>query len=61
MLLLCCLQQIRVGQAVGVLKPYLNNESAAGAAAAIQELEGLATMDISAPLNIATQQPVLQS
>ena len=61
MLLLCCLQQARVGQAVGVLKTLLNNETAVDAAAAIQELEGLATMDISAPLIIATQQPALQS
>ncbi|PRQ15914.1 putative High mobility group protein HMGA [Rosa chinensis] len=53
--------QLRVGEAVGVLKPFLNNESTAGVAAAIQELEGLATLDITAPLNIATQQPALQS
>ncbi|XP_004301255.1 PREDICTED: uncharacterized protein LOC101294766 [Fragaria vesca subsp. vesca] len=53
--------QSRVGQAVGVLKPFLNNESAVDAAAAIQELEGLATMDMSAPLIIATEQPALQS
>ncbi|KAL6178224.1 hypothetical protein ACLB2K_049743 [Fragaria x ananassa] len=53
--------QSRVSQAVGVLKPFLNNESAVDAAAAIKELEGLATMDISAPLIIATQQPALQS
>ncbi|XP_050378638.1 uncharacterized protein LOC126795952 [Argentina anserina] len=53
--------QSRVVQAVGVLKPFLNSGSAVDAAAAIQELEGLATMDISAPLIIATQQPALQS
>ncbi|KAL6183278.1 hypothetical protein ACLB2K_044689 [Fragaria x ananassa] len=53
--------QSRVGQAVGVLKPFLNNESAVDAAAAIQELEELATMDISAPLIIATEQRALQS
>ncbi|KAM2487763.1 hypothetical protein ACFX1W_039651 [Malus domestica] len=54
--------QFKVGQAVGALKPYLNPESADSAVAAIQELEGLATMDISAPLDIQAQQPpMLQS
>ncbi|KAF5730316.1 histone H1.2-like [Tripterygium wilfordii] len=39
--------QSKVKQAVGVLKPQLTNESAISAVAAIQELEGLASMDIS--------------
>ncbi|PQQ05250.1 altered inheritance of mitochondria protein 3 [Prunus yedoensis var. nudiflora] len=54
--------QFKVGQAVGALKPYLNNESEVSAIAAIQELEGLAAMDISAPFTFeAPQPPVLQS
>ncbi|KAH0976026.1 hypothetical protein GBA52_017925 [Prunus armeniaca] len=54
--------QFKVGQAVGALKPCLNNETEVSAIAAIQELEGLAAMDISAPFTFeATQPPVLQS
>ncbi|KAM1323161.1 hypothetical protein ACFX13_016180 [Malus domestica] len=54
--------QFKVGQAVGALKPYLTPESAGNAIAAIQELEGLATMDINTPLDIEAQQPpMLQS
>ncbi|BBH04175.1 winged-helix DNA-binding transcription factor family protein [Prunus dulcis] len=54
--------QFKVGQAVGAIKPYLNNESEVSAIAAIQELEGLAAMDISAPFTFeAPQPPVLQS
>ena len=44
-------------EAVGVLKPQITNESAISAVAAIQELEGLATMDVSGPLLIESQQP----
>ncbi|KAK7844342.1 hmg-y-related protein a [Quercus suber] len=49
--------QSKVKEAVGVLKPQITNESAISAVAAIQELEGLATMDISGPLLIESQQP----
>lgn len=61
-LFLCHLQQFKVGQAVGALKPCLNNESEVSAIAAIQELEGLAALDISAPFTFEAPQPqVLQS
>uniref|UniRef100_A0A5B6ZG02 Putative histone H1 n=1 Tax=Davidia involucrata TaxID=16924 RepID=A0A5B6ZG02_DAVIN len=41
--------QSRVKQAVGAVKPHLNAETAVGALGALQELEELATMDVSAP------------
>ncbi|KAG6625377.1 histone H1-like [Carya illinoinensis] len=47
--------QSKVSEAVAVLKHQITNESAV---VAIQELEGLAAMDIiSAPLQVETQQP----
>ncbi|XP_050227018.1 uncharacterized protein LOC126676779 [Mercurialis annua] len=42
--------QSKVMQAVGVLRPQLTNETPVSVVAAIQELEGLASMDINAPL-----------
>ena len=43
-------QQSKVRQAVGVLKPQLTNETPVSVVTAIQELEGLASMDINAAL-----------
>ncbi|KAL5815494.1 hypothetical protein ACOSQ4_026135 [Xanthoceras sorbifolium] len=48
--------QTKVKQVVDVLKPQLTGESQISAVAAIQELEGLATMDITAPLREEAQQ-----
>ncbi|KDP24595.1 hypothetical protein JCGZ_25511 [Jatropha curcas] len=55
--------QSKVKQAVGVLKPQLTSETAAGAVAAIQELEGLASMDINTPLREEPQAqlPLIQN
>lgn len=51
------LQQSRVMQAVSVLKPQLSSENY-GVVAAIQELEGLAAMDINIPMEeVPPQQP----
>lgn len=52
------LQQSKVKQAVGMLKPQLTHESPVTAIAAVQELEELATLDMSAPLREEVQQPV---
>ncbi|KAK2664499.1 hypothetical protein Ddye_003073 [Dipteronia dyeriana] len=49
--------QTKVKQVVDVLKPQLTGESQISAVAAIQELEGLATMDITAPLREDAPQP----
>jgi hypothetical protein len=51
------LQQSKVKEVVGVLKPQVTNDSARSIVAAIEELEGLASMDIiTAPLQVETQQ-----
>ncbi|KAF5957891.1 hypothetical protein HYC85_005116 [Camellia sinensis] len=47
--------QSRVKQAISMVKPHLNNETAVSAIAALQELEELATMDMNAPLNVQVQ------
>ena len=54
------LQQAKVKQAVGMLKPQLTHESPVTAIAAVQELEELATLDINAPIREEVQQPVQQ-
>lgn len=56
--------QSKVKQVVTVLKPQItceNQISAISAGAAIQELEGLASLDINIPLKEDSQPPVLQS
>ncbi|CAK9139825.1 unnamed protein product [Ilex paraguariensis] len=53
--------QSRIKQAVTVVKPHLNMESAVSALVALQELEGLATMDVSAPLVVQGQEPLFQN
>lgn len=56
--------QSKVKQVVTVLKPQITSESqisAISAGAAIQELEGLASLDINIPLKEDSQPPVLQS
>lgn len=50
------LQQSKVKESLGVLKPYFNHESPVTAIAAIQDLEVLATFDLKAPLRDETQQ-----
>ncbi|KAL7192444.1 hypothetical protein ACSBR2_024308 [Camellia fascicularis] len=47
--------QSRVKQAISMVKPHLNNETAVSAIVALQELEELATMDMNAPLNVQVQ------
>ncbi|XP_022725829.1 histone H1-II-like [Durio zibethinus] len=51
--------QSKVKQAVGVLKPQFTGESNISAIGAIQELEGLAAMDISTPVKEDAQPPLL--
>lgn len=51
------LQQGRIKQTVGVLKPVLETQNAANALAAVQELEELAAVDVTAPLNLQNRQP----
>ncbi|KAJ8773088.1 hypothetical protein K2173_028265 [Erythroxylum novogranatense] len=53
--------QSRVRQAVGLLKPQLSSETGISVMTAIQELEGLAAMDFSAPLREDPLPPVVQS
>ncbi|KAL7192445.1 hypothetical protein ACSBR2_024308 [Camellia fascicularis] len=48
-------KQSRVKQAISMVKPHLNNETAVSAIVALQELEELATMDMNAPLNVQVQ------
>ncbi|XWS34190.1 hypothetical protein CRYUN_Cryun21dG0019200 [Craigia yunnanensis] len=49
-------KQSKVKQAVGVLKPQFTSESNISAIGAIQELEGIASMDISIPfINVDAQ------
>lgn len=50
------LQQSKVKESLGTLKPYFNHESPVTAIAAIQELEVLSTLDLKAPLRDETQQ-----
>ncbi|KAL5570614.1 hypothetical protein UlMin_027189 [Ulmus minor] len=47
--------QTKVRQAVSTLKPLLTHESPVAALAAVQELEELATLDVSAPLKEEVQ------
>ncbi|KAJ9184718.1 hypothetical protein P3X46_004418 [Hevea brasiliensis] len=54
-------KQSRVKQAVGVLKPQVTSETANSAVVAIQELEGLASMDINVPLRKEAQPPHIQN
>lgn len=56
-----CLQQSRVKQAVGVLKPQLNSETASSAVAAIEELEALASIDINLPSREEAQSALIQN
>lgn len=51
------MQQGRIKQTVGVLKPVLETQNAANALAAVQELEELAAVDVTAPLNLQNRQP----
>ena len=52
------MQQSKVKQAVGVLKLQYTSESSISAIGAIQELEGLALMDITIPfINVDAQLP----
>ncbi|XVF03214.1 hypothetical protein REPUB_Repub04eG0242100 [Reevesia pubescens] len=51
-------KQSKVKQAVGVLKPQFTGESNISAIGAIQELEGLAAMDVSKPFKEDAQLPV---
>ncbi|MFZ8340948.1 hypothetical protein ACO1LU_14180, partial [Staphylococcus aureus] len=44
--------QSRIKQAVSVVKPYLNTETAVIAVGALQELEELASLDISTPVTV---------
>lgn len=44
------MQQTRVKHAVDVVKPYLSNELAPVALGVLQEIEGLALMDVCAPV-----------
>lgn len=44
------MQQSRVKHAVDVVKPYLSNEVASVALEVLQEIEGLALMDMCAPV-----------
>ena len=57
----CYSQQSKVKQAVGMLKPQLTHESPVTAIAAVQELEELAAMDLSAPLREEVQHPTEQN
>lgn len=57
MLPFCDLQQSKVRESLGVIKPHFNHESPVTAIAAIQELEILASMDLNAPLRDELQQP----
>lgn len=50
------LQQSKVKESLGTLKPYFNHESPVTAIAAIQELEVLSTLDLKAPLRDETHQ-----
>ncbi|XAR63954.1 hypothetical protein NMG60_11024123 [Bertholletia excelsa] len=47
--------QDRIKQAVSVVKPHLNSETAVIALGALQELEELATMDLSVPVHAQPQ------
>lgn len=51
--------QSRIRQTVGVLRPYLDGQNAANALAALQELEELAAIDVTAPLNLQNRQPTM--
>ncbi|OAY40560.1 histone H1 isoform X2 [Manihot esculenta] len=53
--------QSRVKQAVGVLKPQLNSETASSAVAAIEELEALASIDINLPSREEAQSALIQN
>lgn len=46
-----------------MLRPFITSETSADAVAAIQELEGLAAMDFTAPLfeEAQQQQPAIQN
>lgn len=55
------LQQTKVKLVVDVLKPQLTGESDISTVAAIQELEGLVTLDIAAPWRDDAQQPPQQA
>jgi hypothetical protein len=50
--------QSKVMQVVGVLKPQFTSESDINAIASIQELEGLAAMEITAPFRDDEPQPL---
>ncbi|XP_052182765.1 histone H1 [Diospyros lotus] len=47
--------QSRVRHAVSLVKPQLNNETAVSALGALQELEQLATLDLSTPFHVQEQ------
>ncbi|KAA8542810.1 hypothetical protein F0562_023962 [Nyssa sinensis] len=53
--------QSRVKQVVSVVKPHLNPETAASAFVALHELEMLATLNVSPPLHVQSQEQPLQS
>lgn len=55
------MQQSKVKQAVGMLKPLLTHESHVTAIAAVQELEELAALDVNAPLREEVQNTVEQN
>lgn len=55
------LQQSRIKQAVSVVKPYLNTETAVIAVGALQELEELASLDISTPVTVQSAPLAVQS
>ncbi|XP_054814411.1 uncharacterized protein LOC129314952, partial [Prosopis cineraria] len=48
--------QLKVNESLGSIKPHFNIASPVSAIAAIQELEGLATMDLNVPLRNETQE-----
>lgn len=60
-MLVLYLQQSKVKQAIGVLKPQFTGEGNMGTVTAIEELEGLAAMDISVSFREEAQPHSLQS